>query len=59
LAVSLNHTNVNLSWSTNLAGLMLESVTQLGEAWTPVPGVTGYSATLPVNAGSQFFRLGK
>ena len=59
LAISLNHTNVNLNWSTNLPGLMLESVTQFGASWMPVPGVTGYSATLPVNAGSQFFRLGK
>jgi Tol biopolymer transport system component len=59
LAISLNATNVNLSWSTNSPALVLESVNQLGESWTSVPGVTGYSATLPVNARNQFFRLKK
>jgi uncharacterized repeat protein (TIGR03803 family) len=58
LAISLNGTNVNLSWSTNYPDFTLESVGQLIGSWTPVPGVTGYSATLPVNAGTnQFFRL--
>jgi hypothetical protein len=57
LAISLNNTNVNLSWSTNLPGFILESVNRLEESWTPVPGTTGYSVTLPVTAPSQFFRL--
>jgi Beta-propeller repeat len=58
LAVSLNDTNVNLSWSTNYPAFTLESVAQLGGTWTPVPGVTGYSATLPISAGTnQIFRL--
>lgn len=52
-------TNVNLSCSTNLPGFVLESVTQLGDSWTPVPGVTGYSVTLPINTDSQFFQLRK
>jgi hypothetical protein len=59
LAISLNATNVNLSWSTNFPACTLESVAQLSGTWTPVSGVTGYSATLPANAGSQFFRLRK
>jgi uncharacterized repeat protein (TIGR03803 family) len=60
LAMSIDDTNVNLSWSTNFPDFALESVGRLGEAWTPVPGVTGYSATLPVNpATNQFFRLKK
>jgi Beta-propeller repeat len=57
LTVSLNDTNVNLSWSTNYPAFTLESVVQLGGTWTPVPGVTGCSATLPISADSQFFRL--
>ncbi|MGA2178271.1 MAG: hypothetical protein ABSH15_01620 [Verrucomicrobiota bacterium] len=57
VTISLNNTNVNLSWSTNLPNFTLESVARLGDTWTTVPGVTGYSATLPVSADSQFFRL--
>jgi uncharacterized repeat protein (TIGR03803 family) len=58
LAISTGSTSVTLSWSTNFPDFALESVAQPGEAWTSVPGVTGYSATLPVNAGmNQFFRL--
>ncbi|MGA3283721.1 MAG: choice-of-anchor tandem repeat GloVer-containing protein [Verrucomicrobiota bacterium] len=59
LAVTLSGTNLNLSWSTNYPGFTLESVAQLDGTWTSVPGVTGYSATLPVSADSQFFRLRK
>jgi uncharacterized repeat protein (TIGR03803 family) len=58
LAISLNTTNVTLSWSTNFPDFALESVGQLTGAWTSVPGVTGYSAALPVNLETnQFFRL--
>ena len=57
LAISLNDTNVNLSWDTNYPDFTLESVVQPDGTWTPVPGVTGYSATLPISANSQFFRL--
>ncbi|MGA3283718.1 MAG: choice-of-anchor tandem repeat GloVer-containing protein [Verrucomicrobiota bacterium] len=57
LAVTLSGTNINLSWSTNYPGFVLESVPQLTGAWTQVPGITGFSATLPVAATSQFFRL--
>ena len=59
LAVSLNDTHINLSWSTNFPTCILERVPQLGGTWAPVPGVTGYSATLPISADSQFFRLRK
>ena len=57
LAISLNDTNVNLSWDTNYPDFTLESVAQPDGTWTPVPGVTGHSATLPISANSQFFRL--
>jgi uncharacterized repeat protein (TIGR03803 family) len=58
LAVVLNGTNLNLSWSTNYPDFTLESTGNLTGGWTSVPGVTGYSATLPVSPGSnQFFRL--
>ena len=60
LAVSLSSTNVNLSWSTNCPNFTLESTDVLTNAWSPVPGVTGYSATLPVGpVTNQFFRLRK
>jgi uncharacterized repeat protein (TIGR03803 family) len=60
LSISLDETNVNLSWSTNFLDFTLESTDQLAGTWTPVPGVTGYSATLPVNPETnQFFRLRK
>ncbi|MGA3283720.1 MAG: choice-of-anchor tandem repeat GloVer-containing protein [Verrucomicrobiota bacterium] len=59
LTVALNGTNLNLSWSTNYPGFVLEAVDQLNGTWTSVPGVTGYSASLPVSADSQFFRLRK
>ena len=58
LAMSRNGTNVDLSWSTNCPDFTLESASQLGDIWTAVPGVTGYSTTLPIVAGTnQFFRL--
>jgi hypothetical protein len=60
LAISNSGANVNLSWSTNLPGFVLESTDQLGGTWTSVPSVTGYSATLPViPETNQFFRLKK
>ena len=59
LAISLSNGNVNLSWSTNFPDFMLESVYQLGEAWTPVSGITGCTATLPVDSDRRFFRLRK
>jgi probable HAF family extracellular repeat protein len=59
LAISLSDANVNLAWSSNFPDFALESTGQVAGTWTPVPDVTGYSATLPVNAQSQFFRLRK
>jgi Tol biopolymer transport system component len=60
LAISNSGANANLSWSTNLLGFVLESTDQLNGPWTPVPGVTGCSATLPViPETNQFFRLRK
>lgn len=57
LAISLEHTNVQLSWSTNFPDFALESAEPSAGVWTPVPGVTGFSATRPVATSNQFFRL--
>jgi hypothetical protein len=58
LAITLNNTNVTLSWNTNFTNFTLESTAELNGVWTPVSGVTGSPATLPVNAATnQFFRL--
>ena len=60
LAITPNGANIDLSWSTNSAGFALESAAALNGSWAPVPGVTGYAATLPVNpTANQFFRLRK
>ena len=57
VAISLDDTNVNLSWSTNFPDYILESANPLGATWTQAPGITGCSATLPLTSGNQFFRL--
>jgi hypothetical protein len=55
-----NGASIDLSWSTNSAGFTLECAAALNGTWAPVPGVAGYTATLPVNsATNQFFRLKK
>ena len=59
LAVTLNGTNLILSWSTNYPAFVLEGADQLDGTWTTVSGVTGCSATLPVGADSRFYRLRK
>jgi uncharacterized repeat protein (TIGR03803 family) len=59
VAISLSDTNLNLSWSTNYPGFTLESTSDLTSGWTAVPGVTGFSATLPFSADRQFYRLRK
>jgi uncharacterized repeat protein (TIGR03803 family) len=41
LAISLDATNVNLSWSTNYPGFALESVAQLGATWTTAANSSG------------------
>ena len=58
LAISKSGTNIDLSWDTNCTDFTLENTDRLGGTWTSVPGVTGYSATLPIVATTnQFFRL--
>ena len=60
LSISPSGANVNLSWNTNCPDFTLESTDQLTNVWAPVPGVTGYSATLPLGpVTNQFFRLRK
>ena len=34
-------------------------VSKVNGTWTPVPGVTGNSATVPIGAGNSYFRLRK
>jgi uncharacterized repeat protein (TIGR03803 family) len=60
LAIAQNGTNVSVSWDTNCPDFTLESMGQLTGTWASVPGVTGYSAVLPLDPEtSQFFRLRK
>jgi hypothetical protein len=55
-----NEGALTLWWGVNATGFALENAGAATGPWTNVPGVTGYSATLPVNIGTnQFFRLNK
>ena len=58
LTVKLSGKNVVLTWPAAYSGYVLESSPSLSApSWTPVPGVTGTSATVPIGAGNAFFRL--
>lgn len=57
LAISLNTTNVTLSWSTNYPDYILESAGDLNGSWTNVAETTNYTVSLPVSSSNQFFRL--
>jgi formylglycine-generating enzyme len=60
LLISLDYTNVNLSWSTNCPDFTLERTDQLTNLWSPVSGTTNCSATVSLAAATnQFFRLRK
>ena len=48
---------MNVSWNTNFPDFGLETTDSLMVVWKPEPGVTGFSATLPVTASNQYFRL--
>ena len=50
---------LNLTWLANAPGYVLESAGTLsgGPPWTPVPGATTNSVTLPISGTNQFFRL--
>ena len=58
LQASLAGANLIISWPSAINGFTLESTDRLsGGTWSPVPGVTGNSVTLPIGAGNKFFRL--
>jgi hypothetical protein len=59
LNYSLSGTSLTLSWSSSLAGFILESTDNLRTAaWTPVPGVVNNSVTVSTTAATPtFYRL--
>ena len=63
LAIARNGASVDLSWDSQYSDYVLESAPVLDGHWQPVSGVTGdttgFSATRPVAASSQYFRLRK
>ncbi len=56
LTVSRSGADVVLSWPAEANGFVLESSTDFTD-WSPVPGVTGNSASLPATDEARFFRL--
>ena len=59
LSITKTGSAATLSWPVGVTGFTLESSPNLQPPWTPVPGVTGNTVTLPANAGTLFFRLRK
>lgn len=58
LSISRTGDSVTISWPGDATGFTLESTPALAPAaWTPVSGVTGNSATVPVSGDARFFRL--
>jgi len=59
LSAVQNGNTVTLSWPVGSTGYFLESSPNLGQPWTPVPGVANNSVTLPLTPALQkeFFRL--
>jgi hypothetical protein len=58
--ISIQHAgaSVSLTWPANPPGYVLESSGNVARGpWTPVPGVTANSVTLPISSTNQFFRL--
>ena len=50
--------SVQLTWPVSPPGYVLESASSVSAGpWTPVPGVTTNSVTLPISTTNQFFRL--
>ena len=56
LTIALSGTNVTLTWPTNAAGLVLQSVTNLASpVWTVIGGQN--PLTIGISSQQQFFRL--
>jgi len=53
--------NLRLSWDASWAGVTLENAPGLSPPvqWTPVIGVAGNSATVPLSEQARFYRLRK
>jgi hypothetical protein len=54
--------DVQVSWTTNSAGYLLENTLNLGGAWatnsqTPIVSGSNYVVTITNAQGNQFFRL--
>ena len=60
LAVTRDATGLSLSWSSDVAGVVLETSASLNPAsWTPVGGVAGNSHHVAPSEASGYFRLRK
>jgi hypothetical protein len=58
VSIQMSNSTLLLAWPAAPSGFALESTGNLPAGpWAGVPGVTSNSITLPLNAGSQFFRL--
>ena len=58
LTAGLEAGGLRLTWPAAAAGFILEQRTEATTgAWTPVPGVSGTSALIPVSGDRQWFRL--
>lgn len=58
LSFSAGANGLTLSWPAGTTGYVLESAGGVGQTtWTPVPGVTGNSVTVPFASGAEYFRL--
>lgn len=59
LSYSVEGSNFLLSWPSDTVGWTLESTDDLmlSNSWTAVPGVTNNSASVPITASKEFFRL--
>jgi hypothetical protein len=58
LTFALDGDSLTIAWPADATGYVLESAAAVsGGSWTPVPNVTGNSATVATTGLSQYFRL--
>jgi hypothetical protein len=57
LTISVSGANVLISWPSSATGFTLQSASTLTGGWSAVSGVQSNSVSVPIGAGSQFFRL--
>ena len=58
ISIERTGASLTLSWPTNATSYVLEAAGDvIAGPWSPVPGVTTNSITVPINSSNQFFRL--